>query len=143
MEKEKIFTNRRLDRLSTKHTDHVVSFPFNRAPESTHEGISDWEFVSSLPMVRLTNARLIVLNENFPGWKRLLVILMALTQLPDSLLVDIFKMDSEKYKDVDLFTNIGGNDDEDSMRRLVYVLAPEIAWARGNETLKSKIPYQK
>lgn len=143
MAKDKIFTNKHLDRLTTKHTDHVVSFPFNRAPESTHKGVEDWEFVSSLPMFRLVNARKICLNESFPGWQRLLVILMALTQLPDSLLIDIVKMDSEKYKDVDLFTNIGGTDDDDSMRRLTYVLAPEITWARGNETLESKVPYQK
>lgn len=143
MGKEKVFTNKRLDRLTTKHADKLISFNFRKAPSQVSEDIQDYEFVSTLPVIRITNARTIALNESFPGWQRLLVILMALTQMPDSLLTDIFNMDSEKYKDVNLFENISGINDDDSLRRLYFVLIPEILWTRGNETIESKIPYQK
>lgn len=143
MAKEKVFTNKRLDRLTTKHADKLISFDFHKAPSQVSEDIQDWEFVSTLPVIRITNARTIALNSSFPGWQRLIVILMALTQMPDSLLTDIFNMDSEKYKDVNLFENISGDDDDDSLRRLYFVLIPEILWTRGNETIESKIPYQK
>lgn len=139
----KIFKNKRLDRLTTKHADKLISFDFKKAPSQVSEGIQDWEFVSTLPIVRILNARTVALNESFPGWQRLLVVLMALTQMPDSLLIDIFNMDSGKYKDVNLFEHISGINDDDSIRRLFFVLMPEILWTRGNETIESKIPYQK
>lgn len=143
MAKEKVFTNRKLDRITSKHSDKLISFDFHKMPPAVQSGIQEYDFIQELPIIRITNAKTIALNEAFTNWQRLLVILMSLTQIPDSLLLDIFRMDSKKYPDVDLFSGVEGESADDTSRRLIYCLIPEILWTRGNETIESKIPYQK
>lgn len=139
----KVFTNKKLDKITTEHDYNIISFDFRKTPGKVHEGIKDWEFVQTLPIVRITNARKIALNESFPGYQKILVFLLSLNQMPDSLLLDIFHMDAKKYPDVDLFSGVEGESADDTKRRLIYCLIPEILYARGNETIESKLPYQK
>lgn len=139
----KIFTNKKMNRMTTKHGDNIISFDFTKTPAQVHEGIKDWDFIQKLPIFRIYNAKTIALNKSFPGYQKILAFLLSLNQMPDSLLLDIFQMDAKKYPNIDLFSGVEGESTEESWRRLIYCLIPEILWIRGNETLESKIPYQK
>ena len=82
---------------------------------------------------RRDNTGKILVNEALPDWQLLRDLLLALDRLPDSLLVDIYKMDPARYKPDEL-DKLDGDTTDEMLRKTLYRLIPEIIWAHSYKT---------
>lgn len=55
-------------------------------------------------------------------------LLLALDRLPDSLLIDIYRMDKHRWTEGEL-DNMDGDTEDEMLRKILYRLIPEITWA--------------
>lgn len=112
----------------------VQSFDYRFTPVEMRKesNVSDEDFAKflKLPYYRTADG-VILVNEAMPNWQLMRDLLLALDRLPDSLLIDIYRMDSRRYHNVDL-DNVNVDTDE-AMRRIVFQLSSEIVWAHGNQ----------
>ena len=119
----------RFQKAYHKHSITVESYDFNLTPQCLRalHGVDDEAFKTyiSLPYVRDDQGKILV-NEALPDWELLRDLLLSLDRLPDSLLVDIYRMDSKRFKD-----DLMGNSTEEMLRKAIYQLIPEIIWAHG------------
>lgn len=111
----------------------IKSFDFRMTPTELRKSlnVSDEDFRTffKLPYCR-DDAGGILVNESFAEWKLTRDLLLSLDRLPESLLLDIYKMESKRYTE-DCLDNLSGCSDDEAMRRVLYKLLPEIMWARG------------
>lgn len=126
------FQNKKFQKSRTRWSDHVESFNWMKMPNELKNFFSDEEFNTfvSLPFVRIEELNEILINESFDDWECIRDILSAIDMFPSSLLSDIYKMDFNDRKHIKI-SGIAGKDDDDTIRNLIFVLIPEIMWARG------------
>lgn len=112
----------------------VQSVDFRLTPMELQKvnNVSSEEFRTflQLPYCR-TNDGIILINEALPDWQLMKDLLLALDRLPDSLLLDIYRMDSKRYYGVTL-DDVSKDAPDEAMRKILYRLLPEIVWAHGN-----------
>lgn len=116
----------------------VASFDWGKVPGAVKKCLSDDEIktYAQLPLLNPDN-KIILINESFDGWDALKDILVSLDLLPDSLIIDIYKMDSKKFGKVDC-SNVVGKDEEESRRKLILLYIPDVLRVHGidMETIK-------
>lgn len=121
----------RLKKAYHRYSDCVDGVDFNLAPKellAMYNVDSDaFHLFKQLPYSRDNTGKILV-NEALPDWELLRDLLLALDRLPDSLLVDIYKMDSERYKQDEL-DKLDGDTTDEMLRKTLYRLIPEIIWA--------------
>lgn len=95
--------------------------------------VSDKDFSAflQLPYCRTDNG-IILVNEAFPDWQLMKDMLLALDRLPDSLLLDIYRIDSKRYLGIDL-DSVDRDTPDEAMRKILYRLLPEVMWAHSNQ----------
>ena len=112
-------------------SDTVKSFDFHRTPVELRKqsGVSnkDFEVFVSLPYSR-DNAGAIIVNEGLPEWNLMRDLLLSLDRLPDSLLLDIYRMDKDRWTEGEL-DKVEGDTEDEMLRKILYRLIPEITWA--------------
>lgn len=113
-------------------SEHVESFNLCAMPTKLKNAFpkEEYELFTALPFVRIEDINIILVNESFEEWQCMKNIFVALDTLPDSLLADIYQRDSKQYKGVDI-SNTMGEDSDDTLRRIIFVLIPDILWAHG------------
>ena len=90
----------------------------------------DFKIFLQLPYSR-TDDGIILINESSPEWKMLKDFFVALDYLPDSLLLDMYKVEIKR--------GTGGLDDmeecsdDEKKRKIIFQLLPEIIWAHENK----------
>lgn len=134
------FSLKRYKKLYHNHSKHVDSFNFEKMPlkvkrEFTKE---EQELISQLPFIRLDDPRTLLVNER-PENDAMIEILSGLDNLQDALLYDIYNMYEQKYRDVTLDTFLIATDMNETYRRLIVLILPEILWCHGNDTIKSRL----
>ena len=121
----------RLKKAYHRYSDCVDGVDFNLTPKellAMYNVDSDaFHLFKQLPYSRDNTGKILV-NEALPDWELLRDLLLALDRLPDSLLVDIYKMDSERYKPDEL-DKLDGDTTDEMLRKTLYRLIPEIIWA--------------
>ena len=111
-----------------KQSEHIFSFDFRKTPPELRRMVSDVEFqvFLNLPYSRTDEGQILV-NESAPEWNLLKDFLVALDRLPDSLLLDLYKVETKR--------GTGGLDDmedcpdDEKARRIIFELLPEVIWA--------------
>lgn len=120
-------------------SSNIASFNWAKVPNSLKNCFSDDEMKQYLeqPLLRLNGGNILLVNEAFDGWEALKDILLSLDLLPDSLIIDIYKMDSQKFGKIDN-KSVAGKDDDETKRRIILMFAPDVLWAHGidAETIK-------
>lgn len=112
----------------------VQSFAFSLTPTEIKKAyVTDEEYNTflKLPFCR-SNDGVILINEDIQNWEFIKDLLLALDKLPDSLLIDIYTMDSVKYQNTDWDNILEFNIDK-ALRKTIYKLLPEIIWAHGKQ----------
>ena len=126
----------RLKKAYHRYSDCIDGVDFNLTPKEllTMYNVDNDAFhlFRQMPYSR-DNAGKILVNEALPDWELLRDLLLALDRLPDSLLVDIYKMDSERYKPDEL-DKLDGDTTDEMLRKTLYRLIPEIIWAHSYKT---------
>lgn len=116
-----------------KWSQSVESFDFRKTPKAfKKQYLNDEEFkvYLQLPYSR-TDYGLILVNESLPEWELLKDFLVALDSVPDSLLLDIYKMECRRNTgDIE---NMDDCDNDEKKRRILFKLLPEIIWAHSNK----------
>ena len=114
-----------------RHSDTIHSMDFYKVPKELRKayGVDAEAFktYTQLPYCR-TNEGQILVNEALPNWKLMRDLLLALDRLPDSLLVDIYRMDKHRWNDEEL-NDFDGNTTDELSRKILYRLISEITWA--------------
>lgn len=133
------FSLKRYKKLYHNHSKHVDSFNFEKMPlkvkrEFTKE---EQELISQLPFIRLDDPRTLLVNER-PENDALIELLSGLDNLQNALLNDIYSMYQKKYKEVNLDNFLVPGSDE-TYRRMIVLVLPEIFWCHGNDTVKSRL----
>lgn len=110
----------------------IKSFDFRFTPlelkKQNKVSDDDFKIFISLPYCR-DNQGIILVNEAIKEWKLLKDLLLSLDILPDSLLLDIYRMDSKKYQNNTLVDLSIKEDNDQIKRQVVNQLIPEIIWA--------------
>lgn len=120
------------------HSPHVHSFDFKNIPsEFKKDGNTYNEFIE-LPVIRCEENRVLWVNESMDGWKDIISILQSLDSLPKVALYDLFSYYHKRCKNVNV-KNIKTFNDEETMRRMIFCLIPEVMWTYGDDKVKSKI----
>lgn len=113
-------------------SDTIKSFDFRFTPPELRiqNKVSDEDFKTfiSLPYSR-DDQGIILINEAFTEWELLKDLLLSLDRLPDSLLLDIYKMDSKRYQNNTLIDLSIKEDNDETKRQILNQLIPEIIWA--------------
>lgn len=121
----------RFQKAYHRYSDTVEGVDFRLTPKEvlTTYNVDDdtFQLFVSLPYSRDNTGKILV-NESFPDWELLKDLLLALDRLPDSLLVDIYRMDKGRYTQEDL-DNLEGDTTDEMLRKTLYRLIPEIIWA--------------
>lgn len=89
--------------------------------------VTMFEIFKQLPYSR-TNEGQILVNEALPDWKLMRDLLLSLDRLPDSLLIDIYRMDKHRWAEGEL-DRMDGDTEDEMLRKILYRLIPEITWA--------------
>ncbi len=114
-----------------QYSDTVHGIDFYKIPKELKNmyGVSAQDFADyiQLPYFR-TNEGKILVNESYPDWELMRDLLLALDRLPDSLLLDICKMDANRWTEGEL-NNLEGDTVDEMLRKVLYRLIPEIMWA--------------
>lgn len=109
----------------------IKSYDFRLTPRKLREenNVSDDDFkiFMGLPFCKDETGTILV-NEALPQWELTRDLLLALDRLPDSLLQDIYEMDSRRYAAKDV-SDVSGDSEDEAMRKVLYRLLPEIIWA--------------
>ena len=134
------FSLKKFKRLYHKHTEHIESFDFRKSPKEARENLTDEDFktLCSVICIRDTDRRSIIVNEAVEGWRELVNLLIPLDLLPVVVLNDIYSYYNKRCKGVTVNNMITFNEDE-SFRRTILCLMPEVMWCKGNDTVKSRI----
>lgn len=113
---------------------HVYSLDFRQIRSYSEQKIDDEDFQSilTLPVLRVDDARSLIVNENLDTCKSFIDILTCLDKMRDTLLLDVFKLYKEQFGDIDADHLSGANENE-TYKRIVYFLIPEILWTHGHE----------
>ncbi len=123
----------RVRKLYHSYGDTIAGFNFAHTPKSLRDlhGVNGeaYEIYVSLPYCRTDEGQILV-NESLPDWQLLRDLLLALDRLPDSLLIDIYRMDSKRYKLEDL-DNLANDTEDEMLRKTLFRLLPEVVWAHG------------
>lgn len=130
---------RKFKKLYHIHSEHVESFDFRKAPFQLRKDISEEDFnkILDIPFMRIEEDRKILVNESANGYQDLLEILIIIDKMPDIVLKDLFSLYSPKYKRLKVDDIMTFNDNE-SWRRLFFILMIEILWSHGEDNIKSK-----
>ena len=99
-----------------KWTDHVYSLDIKNLPDFVKEEY-DYTAISDKP-VSLFKDGTLVINESEPNWIAIKNLLFSLDCLPQSLLEDLYKTESERYKNME--PNIDTDDVGEAIRRILY-----------------------
>lgn len=136
-----IFQLKKFKKMYHSHTAHVYSFNFKYTPAELKNTLSTEEFkqIQLLPLLRIEETRSLLLNEAVDGWSGILEILKPLDELPDVILWDLYLFYERRFKGNVTVKNISTFNDEETVRRSVYCLLPEVLWAKGDDKLKSRI----
>ncbi len=109
--------------LIHRWTDHIYSMDISNLPDFVKRefGISEREHqvAASAAFCQVQEGMLMV-NESLNDWKAIRNLLFALDTLPHAMLEDIYKMESERYKDMQL--DISHIDEPgEKIRQLLYL----------------------
>lgn len=116
-----------------KWSASVNSFDYRKTPKVLKKMYlkdEDFKIFLQLPYSR-TDDGIILINESSPEWKMLKDFFVALDYLPDSLLLDMYKVEIKR--------GTGGLDDmeecsdDEKKRKIIFQLLPEIIWAHENK----------
>ena len=137
----KFFEMNRAKRMYHKHTERVQSFDFSRMPQDILKNIDkmEWDFIKNMPFVRLPDLKAILVNENDEAADMFLDMFITLDHMPDWLLFDVRDMYTTGREDVSTENVIVDNNTEETRRRFLLLLVPEILWTRGYGNVSSKI----
>lgn len=117
---------KKINKYYHQHSDRIHSIDFCKVPEKLRIdcGVDEeaFKFFVQLPYSR-TNDGLILINEALPDWEIVRDLLLALDRLPDSLLIDIYRMDKHRWDGSEIESN------EELVRNILYHLIPDITWA--------------
>lgn len=120
-------------------TPHIVSFDFRKTPSEIKNDIGDFHTVSSIPLLRMTDTRQLLINEADESWINIKNILTSLDGLPEVVLRDLYHTCLNKCgKDVNV-KNIESSDVRQTERNIVFVLLPEILWCFGDDKIRTRI----
>ncbi len=115
-----------------KWSASVNSFDYRKTPKVLKKMYlkdEDFKIFLQLPYSR-TDDGIILINESSPEWELLKDFLVALDRLPDSLLLDIYKMECRRNTgDIE---NMDDCDNDEKKRRILFKVLPEIVWAHSN-----------
>lgn len=113
---------------------HVYSLDFRQIRSYSEQAINDEDFQSilTLPVLRINNDRILAVNENMDTCKGFIDILTGLDKMRDTFLLDVFKLYKEQFGEIDADHLSGANENE-TYKRVVYFLIPEILWTHGHE----------
>lgn len=92
-----------------------------------------------MPFVRLPDLKAILVNENDEAADMFLDMFITLDHMPDWLLFDVRDMYTTGREDVSTENVIVDNNTEETRRRFLLLLVPEILWTRGYGNVSSKI----
>lgn len=134
------FSLKKFRKLYHKYTEHIESFDFRKAPKEAKENLSkeDFQILCTAICIRDEERRVLLVNEAVEGWKEMLSLLIPLDLLPAVVLNDIYSFYNKRCKGVTVKNMITFNDDE-TFRRTILCLMPEVMWCNGNDTVKSRI----
>lgn len=135
-----VFSIKKFQKLYHKHTEHVVSFDFRKTPREVKEKLSEDDFQTICGMIFLRDEeqRVLLINEAVEGWREMVNLLIPLDLLPDAILNDIYNYYNRSRKNVTL-KNISTFNEDETTRRTVLCLLPEVIWCHGNDNMKSRI----
>lgn len=125
------FQVRKLRKKYHHWSKSIKSYDFRLTPRElrAENNVSDDDFrvFVGLPFCKDETGTILV-NEALPQWELTRDLLLALDRLPDSLLKDIYEMDSRRYAAKDV-SDVSGDSEDEAMRKVLYRLLPEIIWA--------------
>lgn len=136
-----VFQLKKFKKMYHSHTAHIDSFNFKYTPVELKNTLSAEEFeqLQSIPLLRIEETRSLLLNEAADGWHGILEMLKPLDELPDMVLWDLYSHYEKRFKGNVTAKNIVTFNDEETVRRSIYCLLPELLWTRGDNKLKSRI----
>ena len=127
-------------KLYHNHSAHIDGFPFERMPHNVKREFfqDELELIAQLPFIRLDDCRVLLVNESKEESGVMIELLSGLDNLQDALLNDIYDMYRENYKKVTL-ENFQVEDMNETYRRMIALILPEILWCHGNDAIKSRL----
>ena len=93
--------------------------------------------ILKLPFIRVQEGRFILMNEKGPSYTNFRSILMTLDNLPTSVLMDLNRLDLERFKKRELGTKPANEKIDECYRWFYFMLLPEILWAREGVEVES------
>ena len=82
--------------------------------------------------------RVLYVNKANLEWQNLIRYFVALDNLPDVILSDMYKNYQQKYKHLTA-DKLGTFNEEETIKRTMYALLVEIMWTHGNNMVRSVI----
>lgn len=135
-----MFQIQKFKNLYHVHTEHINSFDFYATPkEIKHNVGADFEIIKDMAFIRDEESKKLLINERCDGWKDILKILISLDSLPLPVLRDLYDMYKSKMKNVTIKNAYTVLSENETSKRLIFCLIPEILWANGDEHIKSRI----
>lgn len=124
-------TIKQINKNYHRHSDTIHSMDFYKVPKELRAAYGvdaeAFKIYTQLPYCRTDEGQILV-NEALPDWKLMRELLLALDRLPDSLLIDIYRMDKHRWTEGEL-DNMDGDTEDEMLRKILYRLIPEITWA--------------
>ena len=125
--------------LLQNHSAHVYSINFKRLPKEMKSQIDDFDKIAELPYIRgPKDQRALYVNKACPEWKEFIQYFVALDNIPDVVLSDMYKNYQQKYKHLTA-DKLAVFDERETIRRTMYSLLVEVMWTHGNDTIRSVI----
>lgn len=135
-----VFSLKKFQKMYHKHTEHIESYDFRKTPKEVKEKLSEEDFRTVCGMIffRDEERRLLLINEGVDGWNDILGLLIPLDLLPHTVLSDMYNYYNRSRKNV-TSKNISTFNDDETTRRTILCLIPEIMWCHGDDAVKSRI----
>lgn len=135
-----LFKRNDLKKLYHVHSPHVDSFDFKKIPKQIKRTIPAKElpYLESIPLIRLDEPRTILLNEADEAFEEFVRIFVMLDSMRESLLHDIYNLYVQNRENVSL-ENFISEDTEETYKRILLLLIPEVLWCKGDSSIESKI----
>ena len=125
--------------LLQNHSAHVYSINFKRLPKEMKSQIDDFDKIAELPYIRgPKEQRALYVNKANLEWQNLIRYFVALDNLPDVILSDMYKNYQQKYRHLTA-DKLSTFNEEETIKRTIYALLLEVMWSHGNDVVRSVI----
>lgn len=120
-------------------SQHIVAVDFSLDTTVKNTMIEGFGAAEDLPMMRVEQEgkRFILINKHSDAYDSLSDYLVSLDKLPVIVIMDIYKQYIKKYRTLTT-ANVQASHENETCKRLVFVLVIEILWCNGSD-IKSRI----